>query len=388
MKSGIIIGTILALLIIIGAGAIWVFKSPLTSAKQAQQVQKAKPYIVDRADEVPLARHREQSLVAAENHTSLIPWGIALDPYHGFVWVAEPGCDPETGCPPTTQGALGQYALSDGTFISDFNEPIGYSSPLFAAVDDAGNVWFTQPTTNALGEFNPVKETWNKWPLKKGSAPFDLIFDKLGNLWFTDPGTNSIGFMNILTHTIVENPIPTAASSPYGITLDTHGTIWFAENSSGINQIGSFQPTSSGKIKITEYVVNGLRPHLITSDKAGNIWFSEGFAGFIGKFNPHDGTSITFSAFGGTCASPGNCRTGTHVSGIYVDAITGNIWFSDSLSHRVGYIIPSTGQVVTRTLPNMNAHPHDGLIIDGSDRVWFTSEFAQTLTMWPANSLK
>src|SRR5438876_12006740 len=101
MKSGIIIGTILALLIIIGAGAIWVFKSPLTSAKQAQQVQKAKPYIVDRADEVPLARHREQSLVAAENHTSLIPWGIALDPYHGFVWVAEPGCDPATGCPST-----------------------------------------------------------------------------------------------------------------------------------------------------------------------------------------------------------------------------------------------------------------------------------------------
>ncbi len=388
MKSGIIIGTILALLIVIGAGAVWVFKSPLTSAKQAAQTVQTKPYIVDRTDEVPLAVHREQSLVAAENHTSLIPWGIALDPYHGFVWVAEPGCDPDTGCPPTTQGALGQYALSDGTFISDFNEPPGYSSPLFTAVDDAGNVWFTQPTINALGEFNHVNETWNKWSLKKGSSPFDLIFDKLGNLWFTDPGTNSIGFMDTLTHTIVENPIPTAASSPYGITLDIHGTMWFAENSSGINQIASFQPTPSGKIKITEYTVTGLRPHLITSDKAGNIWFSEGFAGFIGKFNPHDGTSITFSAFGGTCASPGNCTTGTHVSGIYVDATTGNIWFTDSLSHRVGYIIPSTGQVVTRTLPNVNAHPHDGLIIDGSDRIWFTSEFAQTLTMWPANSLK
>jgi virginiamycin B lyase len=388
MKSGIIIGTTLALLTVIGASAVWVLKSPLTSAKQAQSIVQPQPYAVNRADEVPLATHREQSLVATENHTTQIPWGIALDNYHGFVWVAEPGCDPDTGCPPTTQGTLGQYALSDGTFITDFNEPIGYSSPLFAAVDNTGNVWFTQPTTHALGEFQPANETWNTWTLKKGSTPFDLIFDKLGNLWFTDPGTNSIGFFNTHTDTTNENPIPTPASSPYGITLDSHGTIWFAENSSGINQIGSFQPTPSGTIKITEYTVNGLRPHLITSDKAGNIWFSEGFSGYIGEFNPRNGTNIAFPAFGGTCASVGNCATGTHISGIYVDPSTGNIWFTDSLSQRVGYIIPSTGQVVTQTLPKSNAHPHDGLIIDNSNRVWFTSEFAQSLTMWPASSLK
>src|ERR1700692_4469907 len=115
MKSGIIIGTILALLIIIGASAIWVLKTPLTSAQQTQVV-RSQPYSVSRADEIPLTTHREQSMVATENHTTLIPWGIALDTSHGFVWIAEPGCDPDTGCPPTTQGILGQYALSDGTF--------------------------------------------------------------------------------------------------------------------------------------------------------------------------------------------------------------------------------------------------------------------------------
>src|SRR5450432_1482498 len=145
MKSGIIIGTTLALLTVIGASAVWVLKSPLTSIRQTQNIGHPQPYQVNRANEVPLAPHREQSLVPTENPTSLIPWGIALDKYHGFVWVAEPGCDPDTGCPPTLQGALGQYALSDGAFISDFNEPIGYSSPLFAAVDNAGDVWFTQP---------------------------------------------------------------------------------------------------------------------------------------------------------------------------------------------------------------------------------------------------
>lgn len=386
MKKGTIIGILLVLVIIVGASALWVLKSPLTAAKQAKVVP-TRPYSVNRADEIPFSTHREQSMTAAENPTTLIPWGIALDKLHGFVWVAEPGCDPDTGCPATTQGILGQYALSDGTFISDFNEPTGYSSPLFAVVDTSGNVWFTQPTTSALGEFNPQNETWNQWPLPKGSSPFDLTFDNQGNLWFTEAGTNDIGFFNTLTHKLAQTPIPTANSSPYGITLAPNGTIWFTENSTGINQIGSFKPTPSGAVKITEYAVNNLRPHLITTDKAGNLWFSDGFSGHIGEFNLKTGTNVTFSAYGGTCASPSSCSTGTHISGISVDNTTGNIWFSDSLSQRVGYLIPSTGQIVTQTLPKANSHPHDGLIIDDSGRIWFTAEFAQTLTMWPTSSV-
>jgi streptogramin lyase len=79
--------------------------------------------------------------------------------------------------------------------------------------------------------------------------------------------------------------------------------------------------------------------------------------------------------------------TGTHISGIAVDS-KGNIWFTDSLSQRVGYLLPSSGQVVAQTLNNSNAHPYDGLVIDNSDRVWFTEEFGLTLTMWPASNVR
>ncbi|MBV9713563.1 MAG: hypothetical protein JO011_21910, partial [Ktedonobacteraceae bacterium] len=184
MKSRTIIGIVLALVILVGASAVWLLKSPLAPAKPSKAVS-FQPYSGNRTDEVPFTTHREQSMVATVNPTTQIPWGIALDKRHGFVWVAEPGCDPDTGCPPSTQGTLGQYALSDGTFISDFNEPAGYSSPLFVAVDESGNVWFTQPAMSALGEFNVQHETWSTWPLKKGSSPFDLTFDTQGNLWFT-----------------------------------------------------------------------------------------------------------------------------------------------------------------------------------------------------------
>jgi streptogramin lyase len=66
----------------------------------------------------------------------------------------------------------------------------------------------------------------------------------------------------------------------------------------------------------------------------------------------------------------------------------GHIWFTDSLSQRVGYLIPSTGKVVARTIGSSNAHPNDGPVIDGSQRVWFTEEFRSILAMWPASAFK
>ncbi|HCI78887.1 MAG TPA: hypothetical protein DHW02_04285, partial [Ktedonobacter sp.] len=87
----------------------------------------------------------------------------------------------------------------------------------------------------------------------------------------------------------------------------------------------------------------------------------------------------------GTCTLT-SC-TGTHISGISVDS-QGHIWFTDSLSQRVGYLIPSSGQVIARTLKTTNAHPYDGLAIDSNNRVWFTDQFGLMLNLWPAGTLK
>jgi virginiamycin B lyase len=329
--------------------------------------------------------HRAISTAAGQQATLLLPWGIAVDYTRGYVWVAEPGCEPKPKCQANTQGLLGQYAYSDSNLIQNYNEPSGYSSPLFVAVDKNGNVWFTEPETDAIGEFNVQSQNWNQWLLKRGSDPFDLLFDNAGNLWFTENGSNKIGFFNTQTDQVVENAIPTPNSEPYGLVMDPSGTIWFTENAPNIGQIGSFAPTSTGVVKITEHAAGVLRPHLIAADRAGNIWYTAGFQGDIGEFNPRSGNSTVFVVYHGVCVSPANC-TGTHISGIGVDS-KGNIWFTDSLSQRVGYLVPSTGQVVAQTIHTSNSHPYDGLLIDKNDRIWFTEEFALTLNMWPASAV-
>ena len=375
---------LVVLIVIAGAGAFWFFRAALTPAAP-QQVAQTQHDSVPRSEEAPFSTQRALSMVSNQARTTLLPWGIVLDPAHGFIWVAEPGCEPKPKCPTRSQGVLGQYAFSDGNFIQDFNEPAGYTGPLFLKVDGAGNVWFTEPTSDAIGEFSPQSGSWNQWSLKKGSSPFDLVFDARGNLWFTEFSSNDIGFLNTNTHQVVETPIPTPGSNPYGMTITPQGTIWFCENAAGIDQIGSFTPTQSGTIKIKEYGVGSFRPHLIASDGAGNIWYSGGFNGAIGEFDPRTGKNTSYVAYTGACLTPPNC-TGTHISGIYVDS-KGNIWFTDSLSLRVGYIVPSTGQMVARTIHATNAHPNDGLVVDGSGRVWFTEEYRQTLTMWPPGTV-
>ncbi len=88
MKSRVFIGILLALLVIVaGASTIWLLKSPFAYLQQAP-VTHITPYVVHRTQEVPLAIHRRESMVAAQMTTSTIPWGIALDTMHGYVWVA------------------------------------------------------------------------------------------------------------------------------------------------------------------------------------------------------------------------------------------------------------------------------------------------------------
>ncbi|HEY4385093.1 MAG TPA: hypothetical protein VGN34_11540, partial [Ktedonobacteraceae bacterium] len=103
------------------------------------------------------------------------------------------------------------------------------------------------------------------------------------------------------------------------------------------------------------------------------------FSGDIGKFNPATGATTNYEVTP-PCLNT-SCH-GVHVSGVAVDK-NGNVWFSDSLAGVVGYVNPSTGAVVKKTMKDSNAHPHDGLVVDENNTVWFTLEYGKMLEMWP-----
>lgn len=327
------------------------------------------------------------------------PWGVALDEARGFVWVAEPGCDPKPPCPSAFPTKITKFGMADAGYIQDYAEPDNkYSNPFFLAVNPSnGHVFFSEPNSDAIGELDPDTPRFQQWHTTAGSTPYDLLIDKNGNIWFTEYNSASIGFLNPKTGTVVETPTPTAGSEPYGITLDPKGNIWFAENGKGVAQIGMFTPTANGHISIKEFPIDATQrsqPHLIAAAPNGHIWFTEGFLGNITEFDPATGTPTHYKVATACRRPPDNC---THMSGIAVDK-QGNVWFSDSLNATVGYYIPSKHMANIQPLSDKNAHPHDGLAIQSNGTVWFTEQFGSlikgdpvqgpALVMWPKGTLK
>ncbi|GAC1402474.1 MAG: hypothetical protein NVSMB49_18590 [Ktedonobacteraceae bacterium] len=334
----------------------------------------------------PDRAHAAASITRASTATN--PWGLALDTA-GHIWVAEPGCDASPVCSAPPPGTIGEYATATNTKIVDFKASGAYN-PVFLVPDTKGNIWFTDPTHNALGELVPGTGVWTEYPVPTANTiPYDLVMSG-GNIWFTEFGTSKIGFFNITTHTFVENAIPTATANPYGITSAANGAIWFTENNANnAGKIGSFTPTANGTLTtIKEYAITNKAPHLITSDKLGNIWFSEGFGGRVGEYTTA-GKDIEYPVALGVCAAaPAPC-SGVHISGIAVDS-NNHVWFDDSLSNRVGYLNPADGTYVAISMVapgDSSPHTHDGLIVDANNNVWVSEQNGFNLDELPPGSV-
>src|SRR5260370_41405583 len=312
------------------------------------------------------------------------PWGVTFDS-KGNVWVAVPGCDPSPTCSTTTPpGEIEEYNPAASSWIATYQLPSGYAQPLFLAFDDQGNLWFPMPMANSIGMLNLSSNTFQQWAVPTASAgPWDVAIDQNGKVWFTEHFTNKIGEFDPNSHTFNEFATQASNSQPYGIVVDQANNVWFTENNSSVAMIGEY--TSGGTLneyKIRSSPPGGLTPHLITVDSNGNIWWTEGWVGMIGELNvgqaqPGTNHGVTEYAYPANCGSCG----GTHASGISVDS-NGLVWFDDALQSIFGSFPDSgSGSFSIYQTPSQNAHPHDGLNVDGQNRIWFTEEFANKLAV-------
>ena len=309
------------------------------------------------------------------------PWGTTIDG-SGHVWLAIPGCDPAPTCNSNTPpGKIAEFNPSTSSWMHTYQLPSGYAQPLFLAFDTQGRLWFPMPMDNSIGMFNPGTNTYQRWAVPTANAgPWDVAVDHNGKIWFTEFYTNKIGRFDPVTQTFMEVPTSAPASNPYGIVVDASNNVWFTENNPSVARIGEY--TSGGQLqeyKIRNSLPGTLTPHLITVDPNGNIWWSEGWVGMIAELKvaqavPGTNNGVTEYAYQKVCPS---CNE--HTSGIRVDR-HGLVWFDDAEQGIFGSF-PDTGSgsFATYNTPTSNGHPHDGLNVDGQNRIWFDEEFANTL---------
>ena len=304
-------------------------------------------------------------------------WGTAFDS-SGNVWVALPGCDFTPTCGSSTPGKLIRFNPSSNSWTATYQLPNGYGQPIFLAFDPQGNLWFTMPSTNSLGELNTSNGTTQQFAVPtSASGPWGVAVDSKGVVWFTEHYTNKIGSYNPGTHQFHEIATATFNSQPYGITVDASDNVWFAENNPSVPAVGEY--TAGGNLREFPIPPNGssITPHQITVDTNGNVWWSEGWIGAIGELkvasaNPGTSNGITQYSYH---------LSGTHTSGIHADG-NGNIWFDDSIQSIYGSFPQSaSGSFSIYNTVSSSAHPHDGLNVDRQNRVWFNEQFMNKLVL-------
>ena len=307
------------------------------------------------------------------------PWGTAFDS-QGRVWVALPGCDIGS-CSSAFPGKIARFDPTTQTWTGTYPLPSGYGQPLFLAFDHQGNLWFTMPISNSIGEFNIATNTMTQHTVPTASSgPWGITVDGNGLVWFTEHYINKIGSFNPTNNKFTEIATPAANSIPYGITVDASNNVWFTENNPAAPAVDEY-PSGGGQLKVFPIPApdkTNVTPHLITIDGKGNIWWSEGFIGAIGKLDvtlAQPGTSKGITRYQYTRSGP------SHTSGIGVDS-NGQIWFDDSLQSFYGsYSAGGSNTFSIYSTPSTNSHPHDGLNVDKQNRVWFDEEFANKLAL-------
>jgi streptogramin lyase len=124
------------------------------------------------------------------------------------------------------------------------------------------------------------------------SATVHTVMDKLGRVFgrYVIALVAALSLLGIsgaaaATQSIVEFSIPTANSSPYGITTGLDGNVWFTEETGG--KIGRIEPNG----KITEFPVPGGSLRNIAMGPHGYLWFTAAWG--IGQIKPN-GVVTTF----------------------------------------------------------------------------------------------
>jgi streptogramin lyase len=167
---------------------------------------------------------------------------------------------------------LWRYDTGSGQFTR-FPVP----EPSDVAVDDAGTVWFTASTAQAIGRLNPETGAFSLTPTE--GFPRQIAVAADGKIWFTERFTpQAVGRLDPATNVVTEFTV-TPGVGPEGIAASPAGPVWFTQTTKGnIARI-----TDDGVITEAK-TVKGSEPFGITIDADGDPWYTMMSANKIAEF--------------------------------------------------------------------------------------------------------
>ena len=319
------------------------------------------------------------SFTTTQDPPTTLPCGSApdefLDPTGGRPWGIATGPDGNLWFTQNSSNKIGQ--ITPLGIVTEFTLPGSSSTTRGITAGPDGNVWFTENNpdrTARIGRITPagvITEFTVRvgFPEGLGMAMDDIATGPDGNLWFTGNTVNGEGIIGRITPdgVITEFTISTAFSSPVGITAGPDGALWFTESGEGGN-VGEGRNGRIGRITtagvITQFALPAtpnntpIGPSDIITGPDGNLWFTESNTGKIGQITPQGIVTEFTIPFSGE-SRPGGITAGPD----------GNLWFVEN-GGRIGTI--TTAGVITQIYDLTPSSGLAGITLGPDGALWFT----------------
>ena len=268
----------------------------------------------------------------AINQSAVGSWGIAIDNSRNLVWFSDYG-----------NNLIWSFDVGTEHFHSYNVTSSSNAFPYQVVLDSKGDVWYTEPYVNKIGELTTSGQQIN-YPFPSqltrvpDSGPFGLAMSSNETFWFTDTIADSIGSLSVINgngnYTFHVYNMTGMATEPVGIAVDNQGNVWLTQH--GPSLISEFNPSSHFFRSITTYIppyLGDSLPYFTYIDSQGNIWFNEHYGNAIGRFTPSNNSLVEY-IIPTRVVAPGN------ISG----AITMNLapngtpWFTELFAGKIGRV--------------------------------------------------
>jgi copper transport protein len=289
------------------------------------------------------------------------------DSNRNAIWVGDTAID---------SGRILEFRLDSNKYVE--HKINGTSIITVAAQDSTGRVWYVDPLTKHIGNYDPSTSSNKLYVLPNRVIPSAIAIDINNKVWITSPATNEIlrfdpskGNFTSKLHLQGKN------ASPIAIAIDSvSGIIWVTDEKGKLAMIDP-----SKNYTLTEFVPRGnnetLRSPtaLLVDQVSGSIYISQHEGNRVSMFNP-----LTHAFNDYRPLAPNGRPFGMTLDKYH------NLWVAEHTINKLAVIDQQTGKVREVTLPGQSPFVQ-WLTSDSEGNVWFAEQKGNALGVMKSAAL-
>lgn len=270
----------------------------------------------------------------------------------------------------------------DGLKFEVTNYPISNKTiqPLYPIYDKSRNsIWFgdTIIGSGRIFAFDINTRNYVEHKINGTSIVTLMAMDSKNSLWYVDPLTKTMGNYDPSTSTNKQFAIPNNVT-PSGITIDSSDKVWITSPTSG--EVLVFDPQIGNVTRKLPFSDNKGLPFAIVSDPINNLVWLTDEAGKLAKIDPANNYSITEY-------SPSGNQSLQSPTALLIDKLTGEIYISQHDGHKVTSFDPLTRTFTDLPIINESGLPF-GMAFDKYGNLWVAEHTINKIAVIDTQKLK